>query len=120
MTRRREWPAWLEALRPDQMTRERIRRAVMRRASPILASRRTSWLDLASEWATLLSPVAAAVALVFAGLAVLRPPSDTLAEAPPRVQELVEPTPGEVLPAVFTQDTVADLDVVLTAISDSR
>lgn len=113
-----EWPKWLQALRPDEVTRTRMRRVIFRDAGPILAARRDSWFDAVSDWATILSPVAAAVTLVFAGLALKQAaePID-LAEngsPPPAVEELV--APGEELPAAFAGDSIPDLDVVMTVI----
>lgn len=117
----RDWPDWLEALRPDSVTRERMRRAIVREAVPLLTARRAGWFDVASRWATLLSPVAAAITLLFAGLAVLQTPvrdapSDQLAEAPPSVDQLLESS-GPAVPAAFAHDSLADLDIVLTAIA---
>jgi hypothetical protein len=79
-------------------------------------------MDVAAQWATMLSPVAAVVTLVFAGLAVMRAPAESMAEAPPRVEDLVGSAPGEAIPAVFTRDTLEDLDldVVLTAIATAE
>lgn len=109
---------WLEMLRPDEVTRARIRRAVLRDAGPFLAVRRESWIDAVSDWATILSPVAAAVTLVFAGLALKQAAepigiAEGTAQAP-AVVDLV--APGEELPAAFAEDSVPDLDVVMTVI----
>ena len=71
-----------------------------------------------SDWATILSPVAAAVTLVFAGLALKQaaePATVAQVEAEaPAVEELV--APGDGLPAAFAGDSVPDLNVVMTVI----
>lgn len=118
MAKSDRWPAWLEALRPDEVTRARVRRVILRDAAPILAPRRDSWLDAVSDWATILSPVAAAVTLVFAGLALkqageAREAIELEAHAP-AVEELV--APGRELPPAFAGDTVPDLDVVMKVV----
>ena len=113
-----KWTGWLEALRPDDVTRARLRRVIFRDAGPLLAARRESLFDAVSDWATILSPVAAAVTLVFAGLALKQaanPEASAQLEArAPAVEDLVGP--GEVLPAAFAGDTVPDLDVIMTVI----
>ena len=112
------WNGWLEVLRPDRLTRERLRRAVFREARPILAGRRASWFDAVSDWATVLSPVAAAVTLVFAGLALQQAskPADVgePTRLPPAAEDLVIPSEG--FPDAFAEDSVPDLDVVMTVI----
>lgn len=118
MTTEGRWPAWLEVLRPDELTRLRLRRAIFRDAGPVLAARRESWFDAVSDWATVLSPIAAAVTLVFAGLALKQAvePVDVAegtAQAP-LVEEFLPP--GEELPAAFAGDTIPDLNVVMTVI----
>ncbi len=114
---------WLRVLRPDEVTRKRLRRTILIEARPLLGVRRESWLDALADWATILSPVAAAVTLVFAGLALhqARPTRIAAEAAPPALEELVEP--GRGLPAAFERDSVPDLDVVMTVIyepDDSR
>ena len=56
------WPIWMRALRPDELTRRRMKRAILDEALPLLTARRDSWFDAVADWATILSPVAAAVA----------------------------------------------------------
>ena len=118
MTTDRRWPEWLEALRPDEVTRHRLRRAIFREAGPVLAARRESWADAVSEWATILSPIAAAVTLVFAGLALKQAAepievADNTAPAP-LVEDLIPADEG--LPAAFAGDSVPNLNVVMTVI----
>jgi hypothetical protein len=115
------WPAWLQALRPDELTRRRMRRTILDEAAPLLAARRDGWFDAVAEWATILSPVAAAVTLIFAGLALRqagsRELSETVARAP-AVEELVRH--GESVPAAFGRDSVPDLDVVMTVLYETE
>ena len=114
-------PIWLRALRPDDVTRRRIRRAILGEALPLLAARRDSWLDAVADWATILSPVAAAVTLIFAGLALRQAgstdPAEGLASAP-AVEDLIRPE--NALPSAFGRDSVPDLDEVLTVIYESE
>ena len=115
------WPIWMRALRPDELTRRRMRRSILDEALPLLTSRRDSWFDAVAEWATILSPIAAAVTLVFAGLALRQAGSvelsDTVASAP-AVEELVRP--GETLPSAFGPDSVPDLDAVMTVLYENE
>ena len=115
------WPIWLRALRPDELTRRRMQRVILDEALPLLAARRDSWLDAVAEWATILSPVAAAVTLIFAGLALQQAgnadPAESVANAL-AVEDLVRP--GNALPSAFARDSVPDLDVVMTVIYESE
>lgn len=73
MTRKaheRRWPEWLEPLRPDDVSRQRMLRAIMDRARPILERREPDWFDVAAGWATILAPIAAVITLVFIGVAL--------------------------------------------------
>lgn len=115
------WPIWLRALRPDELTRHRMRRAILDEAAPLLAARRDNWFDAVAEWATILSPVAAAVTLVFAGLALRQAGTADMSEtfvAAPAVEELARH--GEVVPSAFGRDSVPDLEVVMTALYESE
>ncbi|MFQ5890400.1 MAG: hypothetical protein ACE5JR_10155 [Gemmatimonadota bacterium] len=112
----RGFPEWLESLRPDDMTRARLRRSILAEAQPLLTARcRGSWWEVASGWATLLAPTAAALALLFGALAYRAGPPATRAEGPPRVEELVAASPNELLPPVLTADSASGADLVLTA-----
>ncbi len=118
MTTDSKWPRWLEALRPDEVTRRRMRRAILREAGPVLANRRDSWADAVSDWAAILSPVAAAVTLVFAGLA-LKQASEPVeladnAGPAPLVEDLIPTDEG--LHEAFSGDSVPSLNVVMTVI----
>lgn len=115
------WPIWLRTLGPDELTRRRMRRVILDEALPLLGARRNSWPDVVAEWATILSPVAAAVTLIFAGLALRQAGSEGAVEnlaSAPAVEELVRP--GDVLPSAFGPDSVPDLDVVMTVIYESE
>ena len=115
------WPIWLRALRPDELTRRRMRRAILDEALPLLTARRDTWFDAVADWATILSPVAAAITLIFAGLALRQAGSAELSEtiaSAPAVEELVRP--GETLPSAFGRDSVPDLDVVMTVLYETE
>jgi hypothetical protein len=116
----RSWPRWLESLRPDDLTSARLRSSIVRAAEPLLEARRDDWWDVASRWAGLLTPVAAALVLVFGGLALrdgVSGESLALAEGEP-TPDLVELLHSEVAPAGFSEfDTNAD--VVFAALGEA-
>lgn len=66
----RKGQAWLESLQPDDVSRRRMRRAIMDRARPILERREADWYDVAAAWATILAPIAAMITLIFMGIAL--------------------------------------------------
>jgi len=111
------WPAWLRSLAPDELTRRRMRVVILAQALPVLAARRQSWFDAVADWATILSPIAAAVTLIFAGLA-LRQAGQVDLEAnlatATAVQDLVHPR--DAFPTTFGRDSVPDMDVLLTVL----
>ena len=115
------WPVWLRALRPDPLAKRRMKKAILDDALPILTARRDSWFDAVADWATILSPVAAAITLIFAGLALRQAGSaelpDTMASAP-AVEEWV--SADETLPSAFARDSVPDLEVVMTVLYESE
>jgi hypothetical protein len=116
-------PRWVDVLGPDELTRERLRRSIVNAARPLLEARRITWWEVASSWASLLIPVAASIALLIAGLAIGdRPASRSvaaldLAADDLEYEEFVEWASAEELPQPFPADSLADLDVVLTAIT---
>lgn len=69
MSGKREWPAWLEALRPDELTRRRLHNGVMTRAEAVLRLRERSWRDVTAGWSSILTPIAAGLAVAFGMLA---------------------------------------------------
>lgn len=114
------FPEWLEPLRPDEMTRQRLRRAILAEAETLLAKRRRGgWFEVASGWATLLAPTAAGVALLFAALAYragAATEAERLAEAREAGPEPVAASAGAYVPALLTtSDSTSDADLVLTA-----
>jgi len=117
------WPRWLEPLRPDEITRARLKRSIANAAEPILSARQLTWWEVASDWASLLTPVAAALAVLFAGLALgdrptARSEATVAASADaPRLEEFIEWASAEELPAAFPGDSLTDLDIVLTSIT---
>lgn len=114
-------PAWTDTLRPDAVTRARVRRAIREAAEPLLRARRLTWWEVASDWASLLTPAAAAAAVVFAAVALREPappaPERSYAEAT-RLEDLVDWEASERLPAALTRDSLADLEVVFAAIHE--
>ncbi len=119
----RGWPRWLETLRPDEITRARLKRSIANAAAPLLSGRQLAWWEVASDWASLLTPVAAALAVLFAGLALGDRPtarSEAMVAASadaPRLEEFIEWASSEELPAAFPGDSLTDLDIVLTSIT---
>ncbi len=63
------WAAWLDPLMPDEVSRQRLRKRVLEAAAPLLRARARSWQDVAAGWSSLLTPIAAALVLVFGALA---------------------------------------------------
>lgn len=115
----RRWPAWLEPLRPDELTRLRLRREILAAAAPLLRARAGSWQDVAAGWSSVLAPIAAALALAFGVLAHRAARS----EAPPAL-EIVERAEWEPLlgltpespPALLTGDREPTREAVFTAV----
>lgn len=62
------WPSYLEPLRPDEMTRHRIRRHVLA-AAEALETQARSWFDVTAGWSSILAPLAAGLLVVFGTLA---------------------------------------------------
>lgn len=114
-------PRWLDILLPDEVTAARLRRAILDVAEPLLAGRRDSWWDVASDWATLLTPVAAALTLIFAGLAVRQgirsddPAGSLLVSA-----DVVESLRLQTAPAGFSQNLTDDASIVFAALSEAN
>ena len=118
----RSWPEWLSALRQDDLARARLKRSILEAAGPLLRRRQLTWWEVASDWASLLTPVAAAIAVLFVGLALESGPEPepaVVAGTPdaPRLEELVDWASAEELPRAFAEDSLTNLDVVLTSIT---
>lgn len=118
----RKWPSWLEDLRPDEVTSARLRRSIAEKAAPLLEARRDDWWDVASRWAGLLTPVAAVLTLLFAGLAVRQGLSEgtTIALEEPAA-DVIEAVRSETVPAGFSEADFAgtDHDVVFAALGEA-
>lgn len=136
--RRRSWPAWLAPLRPDDVSRARMRAAIEERAEAWLEGRRAgSVWDVAEEAARRLAPLAAAAVLLFgwmahraeretlavgSGVAVeepVRPAGDgpLPARSDVAVEELLRATRGPAAgpPAMLTAASAPSQDLVLEA-----
>jgi len=114
-------PRWLDILLPDEVTAARLRRAILDVAEPLLAGRRDSWWDVASDWATLLTPVAAALTLIFAGLAVRQGiRSDEAAGSLLVSADVVESLRSQTAPAGFSQNLTDDASIVFAALSEAN
>jgi hypothetical protein len=117
----RDWPDWLDALRPDDVTSARLRRSVLEAAEPLLEQRRDDWWDVASRWAGLLTPIAAVLALVFGGLALRQEAgidSAAMAVTEPAA-DVVEALRTETAPAGFSEFAESDHDVVFAALGEA-
>lgn len=113
---RREWPAWLEPLRPDELSRARMRTAILGRAAPLLDARRLgSWETVAAGWARMLVPIAAVLLLLFAGLAYQAAPR-TIAAAPVTLEELMAEDDAENTLAALTSSVEPSPDWALTTV----
>jgi hypothetical protein len=102
------------------LTSARLQSSIVQAAAPLLEARRDDWWDVASRWAGLLTPVAAALVLVFGGLALrgdVSGESLALADGEP-TPDLVELLHAEAAPAGFSEfDTNAD--VVFAALGEA-
>ena len=116
----RDRPRWFDTMRPDEVTAARLRRAILAAAQPLLAARRDSWWDVASNWATLLTPVAAVLTLLFAGLAIRQGlPGDESTASSTESSFVVDHLRSEVVPAGFTSERTDDPDNVFAALGEA-
>lgn len=129
-SRSRSWPTWLEPLRPDDVSRARMRSAVLERARPWLERRRaaSTW-ELAEAAARRLAPLAACAVLLFGWMAHRADPPPIAADRPlapepaavrtgasnVAVEELVRSTRPQGPPAVLTSASAPSRDLVLAA-----
>lgn len=106
---------WLDALRPDQVTRARLRAAILERAAPLLEERREAgWLGVAAGWSGRLAPVAAVAALFFGWLAYDAGQRAPRSASSVQAEELVRP--GEQAPPeLLTAGEAPSVDRVLAA-----
>ncbi|MGH7542150.1 MAG: hypothetical protein ACRELC_14240 [Gemmatimonadota bacterium] len=116
------WPAWLEPLRPDEMSGRRMRNRILAAAGPLLRARaRHASLDVAARWSSVLAPVAAAIALVFGALAhrvgrdVPSPSVETITRPEAAVWEPLLGTAADAPPAILTQASEPSRETVFTA-----
>lgn len=112
------WPDGLEELRPDDLARARIRRAIRAASAGLLrARRRAAWREVAAGWARILTPLAALLAIAFAGLAVraTSPPPET-SRPPVTLEELMGPDQAGEPFGYLTGVDEPSTDRVLTAV----
>ena len=131
MNGRREWPAWLEALRPDELTRRRLHKSVMARAEAVLRLREHTWRDVTAGWSTVLTPIAAGLAVAFGVLAYrasLEPglelaaaddPSDAVTLESHEIQPLLGPDDAGP-PALLIEENELNREAVFRAALVSR
>ena len=117
-TRDRSWPDGLEALRPDDVARRRMRRAIHAGATRLLRKRRRrAWEEVAAGWATILAPLAALLAVAFAGLAYrATAPAPSTSSTPVTVEELAGPGDPDEPFGYLTESDEPSTDRVLTAV----
>ena len=114
-------PTWLDSLRPDDVTAARLRRDIIDAGHPLLAGRRDSWWDVASNWATLLTPVAAALTLLFAGLAIRQGISSDAPTVSRIVSaDIVESLRLQAVPAGFNAELTNDARFVFAALGEAN
>lgn len=114
--RTRRWPGWLAGLAPDDLTRRRMRSRILGEAAGLLRARRSvSWWAVTDRWTTRLLPLAAALALVFAGVARQASDAPVAFDTPPTVDELLESANPDGPPAVLTSSVEPGLDQLLSA-----
>ena len=115
----RDWPAWLESLRPDDVTSARMHRSVLEAAAPLLEARREDWWTIASSWARLLIPAAAVVTIVCGSLAVRDEPAVMAAGETEPAADVVDALRSEAAPAGFSEFEETDHDVVFAALGEA-
>ena len=112
----RRWPAWMSSLAPDELARRRMRKRILDEAAALLLARRSgSWWAVTDRWTTRLLPLAAALALVFAGMAQRASDAPVAADMPPTVDELLQSANPNGPPAVLTSTAEPGLDQLLSA-----
>lgn len=124
------WPQWLEPLRPDELTRRRLHKRVMAAAEGMLWVRDRTWQDVTARWSSVLTPLAAGLAVACGMLAYrisAAPPPEAAAIAqvvPSTVEsEEIHPLLGpdaEAPPTLLIDASELDREAVLTAALVSR
>ena len=109
---------WWDVLLPDEVTAARMRRSILEVAQPLLAKERDDWWDVASDWATLLTPVAAALTLIFAGLALRESIPEASRSRYTVSADVVESLGSDAAPAGFALPMFDDADVVFAALGE--
>jgi hypothetical protein len=109
---------WWDALLPDEVTEARMRRSILDAARPLLGNHRDSVWDVASNWATLLTPVAAALTLIFAGLALRESIPEASRSRTTVSADVVESLGSDAAPAGFALEEFDDADVVFAALGE--
>ena len=107
---------WWEVLLPDEVTEARMRRSIVEAAQPLLGNRRDTWWDVASDWATLLTPIAAALTLIFAGLALRESIPEASKSELTVSADVVESVGSDAAPVGFTLEQFDDAEVVFAAL----
>lgn len=112
------WPAWMEPLRPDDVSRARMRSAVLDRADAWLERRgaRSVW-ELAADAALRLVPIAASALLLFGWMAHRAEREPVTVASDVAVEELMRSTGPRAQgpPAVLTSASAPSQDLVLAA-----
>lgn len=109
---------WWDVLLPDEVTEARMRHSIVEAALPLLRNRRDSWWDVASDWATLLTPIAAALTLLFAGLALRESIPEASRSEFTVSADVVQSVGSDAAPVGFTLEQLDDADVVFAALGD--
>lgn len=112
------WPAWIAPLRPDDVSRARMRSVVLDRAEAWLERRGTdSVWELAADAALRLVPVAACALLLFGWLAHRAERQPVAASSNVAVEELVRSGAPRAQgpPAVLTAASAPSQELVLAA-----
>ena len=128
MNRKPEWPAWMEALRPDEVTRRRLHNEVMQRAEAMMRLPERTWHDVTAGWSAVLTPIAAGLVVTFGTLAyrasmgtetVDTVPVEEITLETHEIQPLLGPE-GSAPPAILIDEDELSREAVLLAVFGSR
>ncbi len=132
MNGKSEWPSWLEALRPDEVTARRLHKQVMAHAESILRLPERTWHDVTAGWSAVLTPLAAGLAVAFGVLAYrasIAPQGETLTLVDDPVEEMtlesheIQPLLGPedaAPPALLIEENELNREAVFLAAFGSR